>query len=293
MARDQSPPPITEDERSTADAPASLSWAVTPETNRWLYLLSYGLLAPLGAVALILVGGAVAFAAVSVREGAWAVVLALGAVAVFALARPPVLAALLSEEASLSHEGWHPSRLGVVAASLVCAVAMLLAFLHSREAAGGVFVLSFTAALVAMTLSTDAEIDREEMRLEVEAGSAVPLDSLSGVRSVAVGSVVIYWLSYARGAGSLRAPRLLTVPCDRAQEVYKVLEAGVDAPADADTIGPAERVIVALFGLGALATAPVLWLLSGPTEGRTLVFTYLGVFSLVIAVPALWYALRT
>lgn len=281
-------------ESAPPEAPATLSWTVMPETNRWLHILSYGLLAPLGAVALLLFGGAVAFAAVSVGKGSWAVVLALGAVAVVALARPPVLAALLSEETdvSLGHEDWHPSRLGVVAASLGCAVAMVVAFMHSRAAAGGVFVLSFTAALIAMTLSTDTEIDRAERRLEAEAGSEVSLDSLSGVRSVAIGSVVIYWLSYARGGGGLRAPRVLAVPRELAPQVRAALDAGVDAPADADTIGRAERAVVALFGVGSLATAPALWLLSGPTEGRTLVFTYLGVFSLVVAVPALWYALK-
>lgn len=282
------------DTESAPPSPSTptLSWAVTPETNRWLHLLSYGLLAPLGAVALILIVGAVAFAAASVREGAWAIVLALAAVAVFALARPPVLAALASEEASLGHQNWQPSRLGVGLASLACAVVMVLAFQHSRAAAVAVAALTFAAALVGMTLSTDAEIDREERVLTTQAGPAMSLDSLSGVRSVAVGSVAIYWLSYARGAGSLRAPHVLTVPRDRAPRVREVLDTGVDAGSGADPAGTAERAIVALIGVGAIAVGPALWLLAEPTEGSGLVFTYLGIFSLVVAVPALWYAWR-
>ncbi|MBP1986396.1 hypothetical protein [Halolamina salifodinae] len=275
---------------STAATP-TLSWTVTPETNRWLHLLAYGLMAPLGAVALILVGGAVAVAAASVREGAWAVVLALGAVAVVALARPPVLAALLSEEASLGHEDWQPSRLGVALASLGCAVAMLLAFQHSPAAAGAVAALTFAAALVGMALSTDAEIDREAMVLATKVGPSVSLNALSGVRSVAVGSVVIYWLAYARGAGSLRAPRVLTIPREQATEVREVLDAGVDADSGADPAGRAERAVVTLVGLGVLATGPALFLLIGDAAADgLLVIGYAGVFSLVFAAPMLWYA---
>lgn len=279
-------------ESSPTGAPTTptLSWAVTPETNRWLHLLAYGLLAPLGAVALILGGGAVAFAASSLREGAWAIVLALGAVAVFALARPPVLAALLSEEASLGHDDWQPSRLGIVAASLGCAVAMLVAFQHSPAAAGAVAALPFAAALVGMTLSTDAEIDREAMALTTQTGPTMSLSALSGVRSVAVGSVVVYWLSYARGAGSLRAPHALTVPREQAPQVREVLDAGIDADSGADPAGRTERAIVGLIGVGALTVGPALWLLAEPTEGSGLVFAYLGVIALVVAVPALWYA---
>lgn len=272
---------------TTPDTP-TLSWAVTPETNRWLHLLSYGLLAPLGAVALTLFVGAIAFAVVSVRAGA--VVLALGALAVFALARPPVLAVLFIEEASFGHESWQPSRRGLLAASGVCGSAMLLAFQHSPAAAGAVAVASFVAALVAMTLSTDAEIDREELRLATQTGPAVPLNGLSRVRSIAVGSVVVYWLSYARGAGSLRAPRVLSVPRDRASQVREVLDTAVDADPGADPAGRAERAVVALFGLGVLTVGPALWFLAEPTDGSGLVFTYLGVFSLAVAVPPLWYA---
>ena len=268
----------------------ALSWTVTPETSRWLHALSYGLLAPLGSLALALLLGGVAFAVASIRNGSWTSLLLLGAVVVFALARPPVLAAILSDEtdASFGHGNWQPSRLGLLAASVLCGGAMLLASVHSRLAVVGVAVLSFTAGLLAMTLETDAEID-DGGRLATQQTS-VALSTLAGVRSVAVGDLTVVWLSYARGADGFRNPRVLAVPREQAAQVRDVLDAGVAADADADPIDRAERVVVALFGLGVLATGPALWLLIGDTGREAVVLVYAVTFSVVFAGPMLWYA---
>jgi len=290
VTRDWAAPSAAESEPSSGDGnQLPLSWTVTPNTHRWLHLLSYGLLAPLGAVALVLVGGAVALGVASIRDGSWAILLALGALAVLALARPPVLAALLSDEteASWEHDYWQPSRLGLVAASTLCAVAMGLALQHSRAAAGAVAVLSFVAALAAMTLSTDASVD--DLRLATQ-HTVVDLSTLSGVRSVTIGAVTVLWLSYARGADSFRNPRVLTVPRERAPQVREALDAGIDADASADPVGHAARAIIAVFGLGVLATGPALWLLVGAAGEERVVLVYLVTFSLVFAGPMLWYA---
>jgi len=270
--------------------PSPLSWAVTPDTNCWLYLCSYGLLAPLGAVALVLVGGVTAFALVAVREGSWALLLLLGVAVVIALARPPVLAAILSDEtdAGIGHESWHPSRLGLLTASALCAGAMLAASLHSRIAAGAVAVLSFAAGLLAMTLSTEATVDGA-LALETQ-HSAADLTTLSGVRSLDLGGATVFWLAYARGADGFRNPRVLAVPDERAAEVRARLDAGVAAEANADPTGPAERIVVAVFGLGVLATGPTLWLLVGDAGADAVVLVYAVAFSLVFAGPMLWYA---
>lgn len=289
MTRDRSQPTAS-DHAPSGEGQPPLSWAVTPDSHRWLHLLVYGLLAPLGAVALALLVGAVAFAVASVRDGSWTALLVLGAVAVFALARPPTLAAILSDEteASFGHEHWQPSRRGLLAASTLCGGAMLLASLYSRIAVVGVAVLSFAAGLLAMTLETDAEIDGDG-RLATQQTS-VALSTLAGVRSVAVGGVTIYWLSYARGADSFRNPRVVAVPRERGAQVREVLETGVDADANADPIGSAVRVVVALFGLGVLATGPALWLLIGDTGREAVVLVYAVTFSLLFAGPMLWYA---
>ncbi len=290
MTRDAVPQSPSGNQPARRGGEPPLSWAVTPETSRWLHLLSYGLLAPLGAVTLAFLVGAVAFAAVSIRDGSWGPLLLLGVAVVIALVRPPTLAAVLSDEteASFGNDHWQPSRLGLFAASALCAGAMLAASLHSRIAVVGVAVLSFAAGLLAMTLATDAEVDADG-RLETQQTSVV-LSTLSGVRSVAVGGVTVYWLSYARGADGLRNPRLIAVPRGQAARVREVLGAGVDADANADPMGPAERVVVALFAFGVMATGPGLWLLVGDVGREAVVLAYAVTFSLVLAGPMLWYA---
>jgi hypothetical protein len=275
---------------ATDDPPASLAWQVTPDSRRLLHVLAYGLLAPLGAVALTLLVGGVAFAAFAVRDGSWTPLLLLGVAVVIALARPPVLAAMLSDEteASFGHEDWHPSRRGLLTASVLCGGAMLAASLHSRIAVVAVAVLSFGAGLLAMTLSTDAVID-DDRRLETQYSTAA-LSTLSGVRSIDLGDLTVFWLVYARGADGFRNPRVLAVPRGQATRVREALDAGVDADPNADPIGRAERAVVALFGLGVLATGPALWLLIGDAGAGAVVLAYAVTLSAVFAGPMLWYA---
>lgn len=284
MCRDPVP------DQPSIDSPSPLAWTVTPETNRWLGLLAYGLLAPLGALALTLLVGAAALTAVSIRDGSWGLLLLLAVAVVVALARPPILTAILHDEtdASLGYDGWEPSRIGLLAASTLCGLAMLAASLHSRVAAGLVAVLSFAAGLLAMTLLTDASID--DLRLETQQ-TGVDLSTLSRVRSLDIGGVTAFWLSYTRGADGVRNPRVLAVPRERAAQVRERLDAGVKADAGADPISHTERAVVVLFGLGVLATGAALALLVGDTaEGGVLVVGYAGTFALVFAAPILWYA---
>jgi hypothetical protein len=274
-----------------SNSPGPLSWRVSPETNRWLHLLSYGVLAPIGAVALVLAAGAVVVSVALLLEGSIGPALLLGLVVVVALARPPVLAAIRSGEttASAGYEGWSPGWRGVLAASTLCGAAMLAALQHSRAAAGAVAVVSFAAGLIAMALHTEASIDSDG-RLETQYGAAI-LRTLSGVRSLDLLGVTVFWLSYARGADSFRNPRVLAVPRERAAAVRERLDAGVAADPEADPIGRTERAVVALFAIGVLATGPALALLVGDAaEGGVVVVAYAGLFSLVFAAPMLWYA---
>ncbi|GAB7093865.1 hypothetical protein JCM30237_10170 [Halolamina litorea] len=274
------------------DQPVSLTWRVSPEGNRWLHLLAYGLLAPVGAVATgLAVGGVIAVVALAL-EGSWGPVFLLALAVAVAFSRPPVLAAIRSDEtsASFGYEGWQPSRVGLLTASVLCGGAMLLASLHSRVATVSVGVVSFAAGLLAITLHTDASIDAEG-RLQKQQATAVDLRTLSRVRSVDLFGVTAFWLSYARGADSFRNPRVLSVPHDRAAEVREALDAGVDADSGADPIGRTERVVVGLVGLGVLATGPALWLLVGDAGAdEAVVLVYPAAMSLVFAGPMFWYA---
>ncbi|WP_053946876.1 hypothetical protein [Halolamina sediminis] len=283
-----STPPPTDDD---GEADGSLSWTVSPDTNRPLSLLGYGLYGPIGAVALVLAGGAVVATVSLALEGSWGPVFLLAIAVVVALARPPVLAAIKSGEttASVGYEGWSPSWRGALAASTLCGTAMLAALQHSRAAAGAVAVVSFAAGVIAMALHTEASIDADG-RLETQYATAT-LRSLSGVRSLDLIGVTVFRLSYARGADSFRNPRLIAVPSGQAAEVRKRLAAGVTADPEAEPIGRTERAVVALFALGVLATGPGLALLVGDAaEGGVVVVAYAGLFSVVFAAPMLWYA---
>jgi hypothetical protein len=268
----------------------AVSWTVSPETERWLWVLSYGQFALLLGFGLWLAVGIAALTVVAALEGSWMVLVVLVAAVAFALARPPVLAILREEGASFGYEGWRPSRRGLIAAAVGGAVALGIGFVVSEVVVGAVVALGFGATLLAMVLTSEGSIDPESLTLETKRKES-SLAGLSGVRSVAVGPVRLFWLSYVRGAGGLRTPHLLTVPRGVVPAVRAALDAGLDAPAEADPIGRPERVVVALFGAGTLAVAPALWLASGGGDGPLAgLLVYLWLLSLVVAAPMLWYA---
>lgn len=271
------------------DGATAVSWTVTPDTERWLWVLSHGLFALLLGFGLWLVVGVGVLTVAAVLEGSWGVLVVLVAVTALAVARPPMLAVLREERTSFGYEGWQPSRRGLAAAALVGAVALGLGFAVSTVAVAVVVALGTGASLLAMVLTSEATVDRQSLTLSTRR-SEVSLAGLSAVRSVAVGPLVLFWLSYVRGAATLRTPRLQTVPREVAPAVREALRAGVDAPADADPIDRAERVVVSLFGLGMLAVAPALWLLTGADGRLGGILGYLWLLSLVVAAPMLWYA---
>lgn len=274
----------------SATAEGSLSWEVTPEKERWLTVLSYGMYAALWGFVLLLVLGGLVAGVVIALEGSWGLVLASAAlVAVLAFARPPILAALRSEGVGPDTDVWQPSRRGQAVAAVVGAIILAPAFVVGQAAGVAIAVLLWGASLLAMTLQTEATID--DLQLATQRKS-VDLTGLSRVRTLSFGGLTVFWLQYARGADSFGNPRVLAARAEQAPQVRERLEAGVDAPADADPIGRAERAIVALFGLGALAVAPAFWLLAGAraADGGPLVVVYMAAFSLVFAGPMLWYA---
>ena len=266
----------------------ALSWRLTPENERWLTVLSYGMYAALWGFALLLAVGATALAVVFVLEGSWGPLLVGAALAaVLAFARPPIVAALRSGSMTPDDDYWQPSRRGQVVAAVVGAAVLAPAFVFGQAVGVAVAVLLGSVSLLAMTLQTEATIDGS--RLETQR-KTVDLNGLSRVRTLSFGGLTVFWLQYARGADSFGNPRVLAATAEQAPEVRERLERGVDAPAEAEPIGRAERAIVALFGLGTLAAAPMVYLLVGVADRGVLVVVYMGAFSLVFAGPMLWYA---
>lgn len=277
---------VTPDEPEPDREP--FSWELTPERERWLAALSYGMYAVFWGLALLLGLGGLVVGVVVALEGSWGLVLAYAALAfVLAFVRPPILAALRSEGVSPDDEYWQPSRRGQVTAAVVGAAVLTPAFVHSQAAGVTVAVLLVGASLLAMTLQTEATIDG--LQLETRRKS-VDLTGLSRVRTLSVGPVTVFWLQYARGADSFGNPRVLAAPQEQTPQVHERLEQGINASADAEPISRAERAIVALLGLGTLAVAPVVYLLVGVSDRGRLVVVYIGAFSLVFAGPMLWYA---
>jgi hypothetical protein len=265
-----------------------LSWSVSPERERWLTVLSYGMYAALWGFVLILAGAAVIVGIALTLEGSWGVVLVGAAVAaVLAFVRPPVVAALRSGSLGPDEDVWQPSRRGQVVAAVVGAAILAPAFVFGQEAGVAVAVLLGGASLLAMTLQTEATIDG--LQLETR-GASVDLAGLSRVRTLSLGGLTVFWLQYARGADSFGNPRVLAATTEQAPQVRDRLQRGVDAPTNAEPIGPVERAIVALFGLNALAVAPAFWFLAGSADGGPLVVVYMAAFSMVFAGPMLWYA---
>jgi hypothetical protein len=272
------------------NASGALSWTVSPETERWLAVLSHGLYAAFLGFGLVLGLSAVVAGVAVALDGSWGlVVVGAALVAILGFARPPVLAALLTGAITPSENAWRPSRRGQAVAAVIGAALLVPAFVYSPAAGVAVAVLLVGSSLLSMTLHTEATIDAD-LRLETRRKS-VELTDLSGVHSFSFGSLTVFWLQYARGADSYSNPRLLTVPNEQARQVCDALDAGVAEPANADPIGSAERSVVALFGVGVFAAGPtLLWLIGDGAEGSWLVAAYAGTFSLVFATPMLWYA---
>lgn len=288
MSTARQPDSVNRTESAADPEDGSLSWRLSPESERWMTVLRYGMYAALWGFALLLGVAAVVVGVAVALDGSWGPVLAYAAVvAVLAFARPPILAALRSGTLSPATEGWQPSRRGQAVAAVVGAVLLAAAFVVGRAVGLTVAVLLVGASLLAMTLQTEATIDGFELNTHRK---SVDLTGLSGVRALSVGPVTVFWLQYARGADSFGNPRLLAAAREQAPVIRERLHRGVDAPADAEPIGRAERAVVALFGLGALAVAPAFWLLAGAAEGGPLVVVYTAAFSLVFAGPMLWYA---
>lgn len=83
----------------------------------------------------------------------------------------------------------------------------------------------------------------------------VTVEGMTGSRSLGLGSLTVFWCSYARGRGGLDAPHLLVVPQSSAPDVRRALEAIADPDADPDPGDPGERLAVAAAGTACLLVA--------------------------------------
>ena len=131
----------------------------------------------------------------------------------------------------------------------------------------GIFALVIIAIfspVVVNLFTTDGSI--EDNRLVCN-GTSVPLRQVTGVRALAIGNTVVYWISYAQGTG-LFSPRVVTVPANQSAAVRSALERGLAL----DPVQPeSDRVvqfIVGAMGLLFVSVAGVAgWAVDDPVVG--------------------------
>jgi hypothetical protein len=116
-------------------------------------------------------------------------------------------------------------------------------------------------ALSASMLRQEGAVDVRGTKIQTRERT-VPVDGLTGYRTLRLGDTVFVWLSYARGRGSLDAPRLLAVPAADAPDVRRALDVIADPAAEPDPADPGERwavrvaAVVCLAGAAAAGIAP-------------------------------------
>ncbi|WP_181693213.1 hypothetical protein [Natronomonas sp. LN261] len=107
----------------------------------------------------------------------------------------------------------------------------------------------FSPVLVA-AVTTEGTLDGGELSINRR---TVPLERVTGVRSVRVRGLSVLWISYARRSG-LFVPRLAVIPADADVEAVRAaLETGIGADPDVE---PPDRAVQAVaIGTGALFVA--------------------------------------
>jgi len=148
---------------------------------------------------------------------------------------------------------WDDARIPWTKRSFVVAVlggALLLVGLATASVPfDAIFVLVvgtlFSPILVSL-FSTEGSIQDDRL---VCNGTSVPLQQVTGVRSLIVGNAVVYWISYARGTGFL-VPRLVTVPVRVSNAVRSALDRG--GSLDPEQSEPERVVQLVVGGMGML-----------------------------------------
>jgi hypothetical protein len=163
----------------------------------------------------------------------------------------------------------------------------LLTLRFGRFAVGLLVVFVWALVAVADVLGSRGRIESSPPRL-VRRDGASSLAGLRGARSVSLGSLTLFYLSFSPGTGG-DAPRLFVVPRRVRADAEAVLDA-VDEPGDGRVPSRAERVIVAVVGVSLLAAGPTAWVLLPGGDARV-VAAYAGSLFGLFGVVVLWYGL--
>lgn len=242
-----------------------VEWRYDTSTSRTLWLLAHGFVAGLGGALVWLVVLAVVVLVSVLPDVNPTALLLVGLL--FLVGGP---ASLLYLWPMLADPDQRPSVTSVVGEGQaplpwttrsVLAAALVGAFLLGLLAAVGVpvdvvyglVVLAVFSPVVLNAFTTVGSISDDRL---VCNGSSVPVRQVTGVRTLRVGSVVLCWVSYARGTG-LFSPRLLTVPVEDVDDVRRGLIAVEEPPRSATSLGRSVRLLLGVAGTLFVAVAVV------------------------------------
>ena len=272
---------------SVASSTSKRSWEFEVQDSRTLTVLSYAFPSVLGGV-VVLVGLLFSRlfldALLNGNAGQAASYLAFGVLAIF-IRRwfvPALLETNLFEPLQSQF-----SKLGLVLGS-ICGAFILYASLRLHPFAPFlVFIGSWIPLIITSGFPLEGYVKVDE-ELFVSKNTEIPLQAVRNYRTFSIGSLVLCWLSYARGVP--RAPRTVSVPRDDFTVVQTLLEEATGQESQGDSvIGKPQRWILIVFGIGQLAIGPILWFLL--SDGGKLVAVYAGAMFGMIGALMLWYAI--
>ena len=166
---------------------------------------------------------------------------------------------------------WDEERIPWTKRSFVVAVLggalLLLGLATAGVPFDGLFALvvgAIFSPVVVSLFTTDGSIEDDRL---VCNGTSVPLRQVAGVRTLAVGTAVVYWISYARGTGFL-APRLITVPIQQSEAVRSELKYGEALDPEESKPDRVVQLILGVMGVLFLSVAGVAgWAVDDPVVG--------------------------
>jgi len=274
------------------DPGGRIEWTYTPRTSRLLYVLAYVPIVVWGGLVLLVVGfisGLAIDALVTGDVGQLVVVVGVVLAGLFLTVRGPGAIWLLPDERErFVRELDVPlGRRRLLVVSVIGAVALLAAATVEVRLAAGIFLGGMGTSVVVAALRSEGAIDPESLTLTYDTRE-VPLAALKSVRAVTLGSIVVCWLSFARGS-AVRAPRLVAFPAGAYRRARPVLERGIDAPsADGRTAPLTERIVYFVVGVGSLAVGPALWLAVPAGSEATSVVVLIGAIAGVFGLLFVW-----
>lgn len=268
-----------------------VEWTYTVETSRLLRALALAGVGAIGSIFVLVGVGLVFVVGTALLAGEFVI---LGVVLAFSLLFGRRLAsqiALFQTDAPRLTDVLPARQLLAVSVAWAVLLAALLAADVQSELAFGVLVLvAFVSLPLVAFLRSDGYVDTDEGAVVVDktggSGREGTLAGVDAVRRYDLGHIAVLRVRYHDGTGS-SAPRLLTVPAERADAVRRALVSSDADPPESDRNPLIAKTLYA-FALGSFAVAAgfgyFAWTADGDATGiGVYIALFVGVFGLLFA----------